>query len=75
MTVRYWEKYQAAKRAIATLRVATADGTIPSDVEYHVVEPGESLGVVARKHGVTTDVLVAMNPGLNPDLINYQRPA
>ncbi|KAK3270416.1 hypothetical protein CYMTET_21186, partial [Cymbomonas tetramitiformis] len=70
VTVRYWEKYNAAKKAITTLKTATGDGTIPSDLQYHIVEPGDYLGKIAGKYGVSVDILKAMNPELDPNTIN-----
>ncbi|WP_019507682.1 LysM domain-containing protein [Pleurocapsa sp. PCC 7319] len=36
---------------------------------YHVVQPGETLWLIAQKYGVSVDLLVAANPRINPQLI------
>ncbi|HZJ83141.1 MAG TPA: LysM peptidoglycan-binding domain-containing protein [Clostridia bacterium] len=35
----------------------------------YIVQPGDTLYSIARKHNTTVDAIVAANPGINPNLI------
>ena len=39
----------------------------PAPVRVHVVQKGETLTRIARKHGVEIASIVGRNPGLDPD--------
>ena len=44
--------------------------TAPAAAELlHTVQPGDTLSSIAARYDVSTDFLLALNPGLNPDLI------
>ncbi len=43
----------------------------PRPVRYHqcVVDPGDTLGGIAAQFGISLERIIAVNPGINPDLI------
>lgn len=42
-------------------------GVPPCKTRYRRVEPGDTFYIIARDIGTTTDELVRLNPGVNPD--------
>ncbi|NIS78799.1 MAG: LysM peptidoglycan-binding domain-containing protein [Anaerolineales bacterium] len=44
--------------------------TIRTEILYHVVQPGETLGLVAANYGISISQLSAVNRIYNPDLVS-----
>src|SRR4051794_8748451 len=55
----------------ATVTSAAASQTAPANAAggTYTVRAGDTLSLIAQRLGVTTDALIAANPGLNPSVI------
>jgi LysM repeat protein len=60
-----------ARAAIALLLAAWLcdPGAVRGESLEHPVAPGETLGAIARHHGVSLAEILALNPGLDPDRV------
>ena len=58
-----------------SLRSGAATGALPPGgaARTHVVQPGETLVSIAKKHGVKLDDLLKVNPGLDPKRMRVGR--
>lgn len=44
--------------------------TLRTQTEIHIVQPGETLGIIARKYGVLWSIIAEANQVENPDLVS-----
>jgi len=59
-----------ASPSLAPTEMPAAVTSVPDDdLPYHVVQPGETLTLIAERHGTSAEELVALNRMANPDLL------
>ncbi|AYD81525.1 endolysin [Arthrobacter phage KBurrousTX] len=64
-----WQTLAAGGRWVAILPPTTTAPPVAGTPTQCIVEPGDTLTAIAAQFGTTVDAIVAINPGLNADLI------
>jgi LysM repeat protein len=44
----------------------TGTGTVPADAEFYEIQAGDTLAVIADRHGTTVEQLLVLNPDVDP---------
>jgi LysM repeat protein len=63
----------AAKPAAAVAAAPTPTTPAPASGATHTVKPGDTFYGIAKKHGISTEALMAANPGVKPAALQVGR--